>query len=996
MNATDLGSDIAVLDGVPSEPSPSSEVDLGYTVSVEAFSGPLDLLLYLVRRAEVDIVDIPLTTIADQFIATVRAWADLDLDVAGDFILLAATLLELKARSIAPAPLEPDAAPDDHDEELVDLHADLIRKLLIFRKYKDVVLALSERETAQTLRCARQLREDIPADPDEDAGCDLENCDPYQLAAAHELLMARINGLGPRTVPIDSLPLEVHIQRLVTLLRAAGHGSLADVLLLEASGTGKVTTLMAVLESARQRLVEAKQHEQFGPVALRYRDESERPITRIEFPPEAEDARKRKRRPPLMTFTAPPSATDDDEPEAATPEEPFETDEQRFLRELNDACALDTVLARVADLETSFARHLAELRGEPWPPVVPEPAPPATPIVASAAASVESTAVPMIEALPPPAVEAAAPSVSDVLSVAPSAVVALIASDARTDSEARTYSEAPVVTSPLIEAEPVAPDAPSDAAIQLLDEREAPLEMILIEPAAIAAEAAAPHVEVAPVDLAPALPPTLAPQESPAPADVSAPQETPITEALDAPCAPDVAAAELVPANVFAATAAVDESAAPTEHPPTPVAEPEPVSVVAAQVANDSDSEAEASADTDPDENADAEGAEAEARQPAFSAFALSTPPMLRAVIEETAESPEETKSSASTTDAALAPIPAVAEAALATDDDAPFDLNDDDAAALEERTVGTSILPVPPPRADTDLLEIDKLDQALDAALNDDDTALISLPVPPPRATSTDLVPAVAGETDAEVLAADRSSALTAPSTDDDARTRPAAPGVTQWLATLALVAGAGAVSWWAVRPSAMPLGLPPAAPLEQSAPATAEERDAAVAQATADARAAVNAVTAAHAAAAPTAVMMPQPDLLRYLAALAAGDWSMLWRERNHVLALAPVQLPPAIDAPVLAVDRPIATAAPLPAATANTVATAFTAEPFVVWFNQGWSRWPALAFTGSDAAVDIDGLPIAREYVFDDAQPFEQRELLSPSAWLVLWSWRELPTP
>src|SRR5689334_1524822 len=79
---------------------PDSELESVCTVALDAFSGPLDLLLFLVRRAEVDVIDVPIEAIADQFVATVASWQDLDLELAGEFILMAATLLEIKARLI--------------------------------------------------------------------------------------------------------------------------------------------------------------------------------------------------------------------------------------------------------------------------------------------------------------------------------------------------------------------------------------------------------------------------------------------------------------------------------------------------------------------------------------------------------------------------------------------------------------------------------------------------------------------------------------------------------------------------------------------------------------------------------------------------------------------------------------------------------------------------------------------------------------------------------
>ena len=74
-----------------------------YTVALDAFHGPLDLLLYLVKRSEVDVLDVPVAAVADQFLDYLRVMRDLDLDVAGDFLVMAATLMELKSRALLPA-----------------------------------------------------------------------------------------------------------------------------------------------------------------------------------------------------------------------------------------------------------------------------------------------------------------------------------------------------------------------------------------------------------------------------------------------------------------------------------------------------------------------------------------------------------------------------------------------------------------------------------------------------------------------------------------------------------------------------------------------------------------------------------------------------------------------------------------------------------------------------------------------------------------------------
>ncbi|MBA3708730.1 MAG: segregation/condensation protein A [Planctomycetes bacterium] len=341
------------------------EIDLRHQVRLETFAGPLDLLLYLVRRAEVDITDIPIADIADQFVAAVASWTGghgidehLDLEAAGDFILMAATLLEMKSRMIAPPPENAEADEAQEDEETIDPRSGLIRQLLAYRRCKEATQILNGLDGEQSERSPRQLRESIPEDPDEADGISLSNCDPGMLYSLWESIQIRINGLGPRTVINDDQPLEVRINALIDTLRMTGEARLGWLFAAESSRLGRVGILMATLECVRQRFFESIQHEQYGEVYLTYR--SPDLITAVPpIDPVEEDVPKRRRKPQLVTFHAASSdaATPEDDA-AAGLDEGLETDEQRFLRELEEACAVDSVLSRVADLEQSFGTFL--------------------------------------------------------------------------------------------------------------------------------------------------------------------------------------------------------------------------------------------------------------------------------------------------------------------------------------------------------------------------------------------------------------------------------------------------------------------------------------------------------------------------------------------------------------------------------------------------------------------------------------------------------------
>jgi segregation and condensation protein A len=370
---------------LPPAASEPASLELGYTVTVDNFSGPLDLLLYLVRRTELDILEVPLALIVDQFIETVESWQDTDLDSAGDFILMAATLLEMKARTIVPP--EVAAEQTDSDEPVFDPREGLLRSLLTYRKFKEAIALIDGLEHAHAARCERQVREIVPEVPLDTSDFELGDIDLHLLMTTCERVLSRINGLGPRTVIVDEMPLSTRLTTLIDELRAVEKTTIAALLANNYSRIAHITTVMASLELARQRVLEIAQRLQFDDVELRLRSSEER--ERVpELPPEENDLGKRKKKIPLVTFQAPPATqatTTDDHDDSDKIEDVVETDEQRFLRELEESTNVTHVLARTADVEKSFIQHWYTLHPELIPPpVVPEIAPEITPTAAIA------------------------------------------------------------------------------------------------------------------------------------------------------------------------------------------------------------------------------------------------------------------------------------------------------------------------------------------------------------------------------------------------------------------------------------------------------------------------------------------------------------------------------------------------------------------------------------------------------------------------------------
>src|ERR1700704_3690981 len=120
---------------------------VGYQVALDVFEGPLDLLLHLVKKHELSILDIPIAFVTERYLEYLDAMVALDIDVAGEYLLMAATLCHIKSRELLPSP-EPEEVEEGEDgEEASDLdpRADLIRRLLEYQKYKEAAAKLGER-----------------------------------------------------------------------------------------------------------------------------------------------------------------------------------------------------------------------------------------------------------------------------------------------------------------------------------------------------------------------------------------------------------------------------------------------------------------------------------------------------------------------------------------------------------------------------------------------------------------------------------------------------------------------------------------------------------------------------------------------------------------------------------------------------------------------------------------------------------------------------------
>ncbi len=199
-----------------------------YRVRLDAFQGPLDLLLYLIRRAEVDIHDIPVAVIADQYLEHLAAVERIDVDVAGEFLVMAATLMELKSRMLAPPAEGADARESEitSAEPSLDPRAELVRQLLEYKRFRDAsdILLVRRQEWERRFPVRRvgidddSLRAAIEVSAD---SVEVEDLDLFALAEAHARIIQTVDfdKLGEHTVVYDDTPIELHAAELLERLR---------------------------------------------------------------------------------------------------------------------------------------------------------------------------------------------------------------------------------------------------------------------------------------------------------------------------------------------------------------------------------------------------------------------------------------------------------------------------------------------------------------------------------------------------------------------------------------------------------------------------------------------------------------------------------------------------------------------------------------------------------------------------------------------------------
>ena len=272
-----------------------------YKVDLDIYNGPMDLLLYLIRREEVDIKDVSIARITDQYIAYLDLLKGLDIELAGDFVVMAATLLELKSRSLLPRPPEEIEEPgEEADEE--DPRETLIRQLLDYRRFKEAAAMLDDRGREMARRFPRQFDEDLlkPLEEESDAApaADfLQGIQIWDLIGAFSQVVRTLGYTKPREVVYDDTPIEEAGKTLLRRLEAEPAVLFTDLFEKGRSLPYCITMFLAILELVRQRKVGFEQESDFRSLRIFARDPSKEPPPEQVTPKGAaasEDALQRK------------------------------------------------------------------------------------------------------------------------------------------------------------------------------------------------------------------------------------------------------------------------------------------------------------------------------------------------------------------------------------------------------------------------------------------------------------------------------------------------------------------------------------------------------------------------------------------------------------------------------------------------------------------------------------------------------------------------------
>jgi len=234
---------------------------MAYEIKLDIFEGPLDLLLYLIKKNEIDIYNIPIALITDQYLDYLEIMRSLNLDLAGEYLVLASTLIHIKSRLLLPQ------EEDDDSEDQQDPRVELVQQLLEYRSYKEAALRLDGRLLLErdVFKRAYPLPETQEADDSDPQDIELNL---FDLVAAFQKIVAQLGKEEYLQIEGEHMSLADRISEIMERLMQAGNLVFQDLFDRLADRRMIIYTLLAILELMKLRIIKVYQSGPFGVIRI--------------------------------------------------------------------------------------------------------------------------------------------------------------------------------------------------------------------------------------------------------------------------------------------------------------------------------------------------------------------------------------------------------------------------------------------------------------------------------------------------------------------------------------------------------------------------------------------------------------------------------------------------------------------------------------------------------------------------------------------------------
>jgi len=233
---------------------------MSYQIKLEIFEGPMDLLLHLIKQHELDIYSIPISLITQQYLEYIELMKNLDMEIAGEFLVMASTLTHIKSKMLLPPSENPEK-----DEDGADPREELIRRLLEYKSFKDAAASLENKEEtwSRVYTRAAETAPDLPGD-DEPLLFDFHL---FDLLAALKEVMVRVPDAGFE-ITAESVSITEKISLILARVEAVESLLFADLFEGNTTRAQVIGTFLALLELIKTRVIKAVQVEQFGAIRI--------------------------------------------------------------------------------------------------------------------------------------------------------------------------------------------------------------------------------------------------------------------------------------------------------------------------------------------------------------------------------------------------------------------------------------------------------------------------------------------------------------------------------------------------------------------------------------------------------------------------------------------------------------------------------------------------------------------------------------------------------